>query len=126
MTTPVRGVRMTGQCGGFPMNRKGARMTIEIRGVHYEITDDDRDLIDKKMEKISFAEEHLVSVHLAIIKEKAGFKFEATVHFRWGNQLFLHVNDFEIHEGLDKLFKKISVSVTKEKEKIKEHKPAAD
>jgi putative sigma-54 modulation protein len=101
-------------------------MNIEVRGVHYEVTEEDRELIDKKLEHIGFAEDSIVSLHFAIVKEKAGYKIEANVHFRWGNQIFIHVNDFDVHEGIDILCKKISVNVAKEKERIKEHKPAAD
>jgi putative sigma-54 modulation protein len=105
---------------------KGEDMNIEIRGVHYDVTEEDRQLIEKKLARIGFVEENIVSIHFAILKEKAGYKFEATVHFRWGNQLFIHVNDFQIHEGIDKLFKKMSLNVSREKDRIKEHKPAEE
>ena len=101
-------------------------MNIEIRGVHYEVTEADRQLIEKKVQRLVCDERDIVSIHFAIVKEKAGFKFEANVHFHWGNQIFIHLNDFHIHEGIDKLFKKISTNVIKEKERVKEHKAAAD
>lgn len=95
-------------------------MEVDIRGVHYEITEEDRELIDKKLEKIGFAEDSLVSIHFAILKDKSRFESEATLHFRWGNQIIIHVTDYHLHDGLDKLFKKMKMSVTKEKERIKE------
>jgi ribosomal subunit interface protein len=101
-------------------------MNIEVRGVHCEIAEDDRKLIDKKVERLHSDERDIVSMHFVIVKEKAGYKFEATVHFHWGNQIFIHCNGFDIHEGIDQLFKKISVNITKEKERIKAHKPAGD
>jgi putative sigma-54 modulation protein len=101
-------------------------MNLEIRGVHYEVTEDDRRLVEKKVERLGCDKRDIVSLHFAIVKEKAGYKFEATVHFHWGNQIFIHLNDFAIHDGIDKLFKKINTNVIKEKERIKEHKPAAD
>jgi putative sigma-54 modulation protein len=99
---------------------KGAVMELDIRGVHYEITEEDRDLIDKKLSKIEFAEDSLVSIHFAILKDKNRFECEATIHFRWGNQIIIHVTDYHLHEGLDKLFKKMKMSVAKEKDRIKD------
>jgi putative sigma-54 modulation protein len=97
-----------------------AAMELDIRGVHYEVTEEDRQLIEKKLKKIEFAEGSLVSIHFAILQDKSRFESEATLHFRWGNQIIIHVTDYHLHEGLEKLFKKMKVSVIKEKERIKE------
>jgi ribosomal subunit interface protein len=103
------------------MVMKGGFMNTEIRGVHYEITENDRELIEKKMHRIQFAEDNIVSLHFTIIKEKNEYKIEVTIHFRWGNQVFIHLNDFDLHEGIDKLFNKMELRISKEKERKKEH-----
>ena len=96
-------------------------MELEIRGVHYEITEEDRELINKKLKKIEFAENSLVSIHFAILRDNNRFETEATLHFRWGNQIMIHVIDYHLHDSIDKLFKKMKVCVAKEKERISEH-----
>lgn len=96
-------------------------MILEIKGVHYELTAKDRQLVEKKLKRIEKAKEDIVSLHLNFIQEKKEFKLEAMLHFRWGHQFFVHVNDYNLHEGIDKLFDKVTNQITKEKERIKEH-----
>ncbi|RPJ07456.1 MAG: ribosome-associated translation inhibitor RaiA [Spirochaetaceae bacterium] len=97
-------------------------MNIEIRGVHHEVGEKEKDLINKKLGRLSFAEDGIVDLHFIIMKEKSGFKVESTVHFRWGHQFFLHADDHDVTKAIDLLFDKLEVAITKEKEKIKEHK----
>ena len=100
---------------------KGVFMITEIQGVHYDVTEQDKQFIEKKMHRIHFAAEDLVSLHFMIVKEKKNFKIEVTIHFHWGNQIFIHVNDFDLHPGIDKLFKKMEIQIGKEKERVKRH-----
>jgi putative sigma-54 modulation protein len=96
-------------------------MNIEIRGVHYDVKDEDKDYIDKKMHRIQFAQDDIIDLHFSVILEKKLFKLEVTVHFRWGHEVFIHVDDFVLYEGIDKLIDKLEARVSKEKERIKRH-----
>ncbi|HEQ72508.1 MAG TPA: 30S ribosomal protein S30 [Spirochaetia bacterium] len=94
-------------------------MNTEIRGVHYEIMDVDKELIDKKLSRLHFADGDIIDAHFTIVKEKKRFKTEAMIHFRWGHRIFLHVNDFDLHHGIDQLFSKMEVRIGKEKDRVK-------
>jgi putative sigma-54 modulation protein len=96
-------------------------MQIEIKSVHYEVSEEEKKLIEKKLHRIQFMEDHLVSLHFMIVKEKNKFKIEVTIHFRWGNRIFIHVNNFHLHEGIDQLFNKMESRISKEKERVKQH-----
>ncbi|RPJ07885.1 MAG: ribosome-associated translation inhibitor RaiA [Spirochaetaceae bacterium] len=97
-------------------------MKIEIRGVHHEIGENEKNYIDKKIQRLSFAEEEIVDLHFVIIKEKSGYKVETNIHFRWGHQFFMHADDHDVYKAIDSLIDKLETRVSKEKEKIKEHK----
>jgi len=96
-------------------------MILEVKGVHFELTDKDRQLVEKKLRKIEKAKGDIISLHLNFIQDKKEFRLEAIIHFRWGHQSFIHVNNYHLHEGIDKLFDKIVSQITKEKERVKEH-----
>lgn len=96
-------------------------MTTEIRGVHYDVTEEDKEYIDKKMQRILFAEGDIISLHIIIGLEKKLFKIEGNVHFRWGHESFVHVDDFDIFHAIDKLIDKMETQISKEKDKVKRH-----
>ncbi len=95
-------------------------MTMEIKTIHFELPEDYRDLIDKKAHKIGFAQDMIVDLLLTITKGK-DYAIEATINFRWGNSHHIRVTDFDLRDGIEKLFDKIDLKVTKEKNKIKQH-----
>jgi putative sigma-54 modulation protein len=97
-------------------------MNFEIRSVHYNLSDRERKLIEKKIHRIDFIKEKIINIVFSIIKEKKDFKLEVSIYFQWGTSAYLHVRDFNVLEGVDKLFKKMEVKISKEKEKIQEHK----
>ncbi|MBN1797029.1 MAG: HPF/RaiA family ribosome-associated protein [Spirochaetales bacterium] len=97
-------------------------MNIDIRGVHYDISDIEKQTIDRKLHKIDFIKEKIIDIIFTIIKEKKDFKLEVSIYFQWGTSAHLHVRDFDVLEGIDKLFNKMEVKIHKEKEKIQEHK----
>ena len=97
-------------------------MNVDIRGVHYDISDMERETIEKKLHRIDFIKEKIIDIIFTIIKEKKDFKLEVSIYFQWGASAHLHVRDFNVLEGIDKLFNKMEVKISKEKEKIQEHK----
>jgi putative sigma-54 modulation protein len=95
-------------------------MTVEIKSIHFDLPDDYRELFEKKLRKIEFAQDILVSLVCTISKTK-DYALEADIHFRWGAVAHIKANDFDLHEGIDKMSEKIEAKVAKEKGKFKEH-----
>jgi putative sigma-54 modulation protein len=96
-------------------------MTTDIRGVHLEISQRTRDYIDRKLPRLAFAEDLVTDLLLAVSREKNLYKVEATVNFRWGTSTHIHVEGFELTEGIDALFDKLEPKIEKEKNKVKDH-----
>ena len=97
-------------------------MNIEIKGIHLEVTEAIRTYIEKKLPRLDFAREYVVGMLFTISKEGSSFKIEVMINFRWGNPTHVGVEGFDIIKGIDKIFDKIEVKITKEKNKIQEHK----
>ena len=95
-------------------------MTLEIKAVHFDLPQEYRELIEKKVHKIEYAQDMIVDLLFTITKEKS-YVLEATLNFRWGSSHHLKVKNFNIRDGIEKLFDKIDAKVSKEKEKIKQH-----
>jgi putative sigma-54 modulation protein len=95
-------------------------MNVEIKAVHFDLGDEYHDLIEKKIQKIEFAQDMIVDLVCTVTNEK-DYVLEADIHFRWGPIHHFKANDFDLRGGIEKLFDKIGAKVTKEKEKIKRH-----
>ncbi len=95
-------------------------MNVDIKAVRFELPEEYREIIEKKIRKIEFAQEMIVDLLCSITKDR-GYLLVATINFRWGATHHFRVQDFELRDGIDKLFEKIETKVTKEKEKIKQH-----
>ena len=97
-------------------------MHVDIKGVHYHVSDNTRDFIDKKMEKLDFAKDYIMNLHFTITKDTNGFRVEANVSFRWGRPSHLTEESYELWEAIELLFDKLYIKVKKEKEKVQDHK----
>ena len=95
-------------------------MKLEIKAIHFELPEDYQDLIEKKIQKIEFAGDMIVSLVCTVSKGK-DYSLEADIHFRWGSVHHITVNNFDLRAGIDALSEKIEAKVSKEKEKIKDH-----
>ena len=101
-------------------------MTVEIKGVHFEIEDGTREYIQKKLDRLEFAKDLLLELPITITKgKKDGYEVEANLHFRWGASAHVGVKGYEILESIDSLFDKLDAKVSREKKKIQEHKGEA-
>jgi len=91
----------------------------EIKAMQFDLHDDAREYLEKKLVRIHNAEEMIVDLIIALKKEK-DFEAAATVNFRWGGTIHVSENDFELRAAIDKMIDKLEAKITKEKEKIKE------
>ncbi|OQY32715.1 MAG: ribosomal subunit interface protein [Spirochaetaceae bacterium 4572_59] len=97
-------------------------MTVELKGIHYEVTDNTKEYIDKKLRRLKHVEELIVDLHLSISREKKGYYIVSSdVHFRWGQHSHLKVEDRDLYKAIDLCFDKVEAKSTKEKEKIQAH-----
>ncbi|MEW5815157.1 MAG: ribosome-associated translation inhibitor RaiA [Spirochaetota bacterium] len=99
-------------------------MNIDIKSVHFEISDELKDFIDKKLHRIDYAKDLIVDLLLTLTKEKMRYKLEANINFRWNYSSHIKVTSFDQFEGIDKFIDKLERKIRKEKDKIKDHSAA--
>jgi putative sigma-54 modulation protein len=108
---------------GLPYGRlkkyKEAFMNIDVKSVHFNLKDDGREYIDKKIARIHNAENMIIDLLVTITKDK-DFEAEATVNFRWGVSIHVKERAFDLNPAVDKMMDKLEQKITKEKEKVKE------
>lgn len=96
-------------------------MNLEIRGIHYTISDTTREFFDKKLERIHFATDNIVDLSIVVHKEPHGYNIEAKIHFQWGVTKLVSSEAFELYEAIEFLVDKMEHVIRKEKDKIKDH-----
>ena len=97
-------------------------MNTEIKGSHVEITDQIRDYIGKKMPRLDFAKDYVIDLLFHFSQEKSQYKLEANINFRWGSAIHVGADSFDIFQGIDRLFDKMELKVSKEKKRVQDHK----
>ncbi len=98
-------------------------MNITFRGVGYTPNEEDRAFLDKKLQKIGFAEDYLQDLDIVVKKEAKGigFHLDASLHFIWRKEKVVSIDCYELYEGIEKLCDKIQSVAKKEKEIVKEN-----
>ncbi|OHD14726.1 MAG: ribosomal subunit interface protein [Spirochaetes bacterium GWB1_48_6] len=94
---------------------------MDIKGVHYEVSDRTRDFITEKMKHISPFKDLVVRQDVTITKEKSGFTVESNIHLKTGTDIHVHEDDLELYPAIERLVDKLELKVSKEKDKIKDH-----
>lgn len=94
-------------------------MNTTVSGVGFTLDEDQSNLVNKKLERIKYADDLIVSSSLKIKLDKE-YYFDATVNFRWGTQAHVKADDFEFATGLNKLIDVLDLKIKKEKDKIQE------
>jgi putative sigma-54 modulation protein len=95
-------------------------MNTEVKAVHFNLHDEGREYLDKRIARIPNAENMIVDLLITLTKEAKDFSAEAKVNFRWGVTIHVKETDFELHPAIDKLMGKLDAKVIKEKEKVKD------
>jgi putative sigma-54 modulation protein len=94
-------------------------MNIDVKALHFELTENTKEYLHKKLERIAYAKDMIVDLLFVFNKEKV-FKLECTLNFRWGVSTHLTETSFELNEAIDKLVDKVEHKITKEKEKVQQ------
>jgi putative sigma-54 modulation protein len=93
-------------------------MNLDVKAVGFTITDEEKQIIDKKIERFQKNEEHLTDLIFTFTKEGPGIKAEAVINFKGGSRGHLEELDHDLRTALDKLVDKVQIKITKEKEKL--------
>ncbi len=105
-------------------------MNLEIKGIHYHISDPTMEFIEKKLQRIDFAKEYLVDVSVTVTKESHGYKVDGKAHFRWGVHIVASEEAHELYEAIELMMDKFEKAIRKEKkkkvDKKVDHKHSAD
>jgi putative sigma-54 modulation protein len=94
-------------------------MNIDVKAVHFNLHEDARAYLDRKIARIHNAESMIIDLLFTLTKDK-DFVAEATVNFRWGVSIHIKEHDFDLNPAIDKLMDKLDAKISKEKEKVSE------
>ena len=96
-------------------------MTTSINAVGFDFEKDQLDLINKKIERIKYAEDLIIDFLLKV-KEDKKFIFDCTVNFRWGAVAHVAAEEYDFVAALNKMMDMLDQKVKKEKDKIQDKK----
>lgn len=96
-------------------------MNINVQAVKFTMDDDQRAFVDKKLERIKYADDLITDILLNFKFDKK-FSMECTVNFRWGGNAHVSADDFDFNAGVNKLMDVLDQKIKKEKDKIQEKK----
>ena len=93
-------------------------MQLKVKAVHFDLNQQQREHIDKRLERFTYGRDYLHDLALTLTRESNLFHADASLHFRWGNTTHLRVSGYDVLEAFDKLFDKTQAKISKEKDKI--------
>lgn len=92
-------------------------MTKNVTAVGFDLEEKQSEMIEKKLERVKYAEDLIVDLIVKIKHEKA-YVFDTTVNFRWGTSAHVSGEDFDFGAALNKMMDVLDNKVKKEKDKI--------
>jgi putative sigma-54 modulation protein len=95
-------------------------MNIDVRSVHFELSEASRNYLTTKIERIGYAKDMIIDLLFVFTKDANRYKLEVTANFRWGSQAHIEETAFEVNPGIDVLIDKLDQKLTKEKEKAQQ------
>lgn len=98
-------------------------MNLNVRGVHYQPSEETMEFLNKKLQKLQFAEEYLQDLDIVMKRETLGqgFHIDAMIHFKWGSNKIVSYDCYELFEGIEAIADKIEGVARKEKSKIQDN-----
>lgn len=92
-------------------------MTKNVTAVGFDLEEKQSEMIEKKLERVKYADDLIVDLIVKIKHEKA-YVFDTTVNFRWGASAHVSGEDFDFGAALNKMMDVLDNKVKKEKDKI--------
>lgn len=96
-------------------------MNLEVKGVHFDVNEPTKEMINKKLKRIEFAEDYIIDQLFTLTRSKNGYTCESNTNFKWGHSAHIRVSSERLREGLDILFDKLELKISKEKDKVQDH-----
>lgn len=92
-------------------------MNVTLSAVGFNFQQEQQDLINKKLERINYAEDLIVDL-LVRVKDDKKIIFDVTANFRWGASAHVSAEDYDFAAALNKTMDILDTKVKKEKDKI--------
>ena len=98
-------------------------MNLEIKGIRYNMSDAPQEFFDKKLQKLSFAENFIHNLTITVTRETVGqgFHLDGKIHFSWGLVKMVSTDSYELYEGIELLVDKLEAVSRKEKGKMQDY-----
>ena len=96
-------------------------MNVSVNAVKFAMDDEQREFVDKKLQRIKYAED-LITDAMVSIKLDKKFLCEATLNFRWGGAAHVSAEDYDFAACVNKMMDVLDQKVKKEKDKVQEKK----
>lgn len=94
-------------------------MELNIRAIKFSFDEDQKEFIEKKMQRVSYAEDLITDVTCSVKLDKK-FIYECDVHFRFGEVAHVSTENYDFEAGVNKLMDILDQKIKKEKDKIQE------
>lgn len=95
-------------------------MKLNVRGVRYNPSEETMEFLNKKLDKLSFADDYLQDIDMVITREAKGigFHISALIHFKWKVEKMVEMDCYELYEGIELIADKMQSVIKKEKDKV--------
>lgn len=99
-------------------------MNLIVRGVNYTPSEETKEFLNKKIQKLSFAEEYIHDLELVMTRLTAGqgYHVDSHLHFVWGTRKAIGVDCYELYDGILVSIDKIAKVARREKGKVTDNK----
>ena len=94
-------------------------MNITINAVGFNMQDEDREYLDKKFERVKYADDLITDV-ICNIKEDKKYIYNCTVNFKWGATAHVSSENYDFKAGVNKMMDTLDTKINKEKENAQE------
>ena len=94
-------------------------MELDIKAVKFSFDEDQKAYIEKKMQRVRYAEDLITHVVCAVKLDRK-FVYECDVHFKAGEIAHLSTENYEFEAGVNKLMDMLDQKIKKEKDKIQQ------
>lgn len=92
-------------------------MELDISAVNFQMKDEDIEFLNKKFERINYADDLITTVNCRIKNDKK-YVYDCTISFRFGTVAHVKTENYDFKAGVNKLMDVIDGKIKKEKEKI--------
>lgn len=95
----------------------GEGMELDIRAIKFSFDQDQKEFIEKKMQRVSYAQDLITSLACSVKLDKK-FIYECDIHFSFGEVAHVSTENYDFEAGVNKLVDMLDQKIKKEKDKI--------